>query len=72
MGVAKAFLTGCLGAVMAQLCMSVLDRAFVGQEKEAAVSFKFLQLQGTLNLHLKVSYQVCSAIDTAKIAYNRQ
>ena len=35
---------------MAQLCMSVLDRAFGGQEKEAAVSFKFLQLQGTLNL----------------------
>ena len=30
---------------MAQLCMSVLERAFVGQEKEAAVSFKFLQLQ---------------------------
>ena len=50
--------------------MSELDRAFVGQEKEAAVSFKFLQLQGTLNLHLKVSYQVCSVIDTAKIAYN--
>ena len=57
---------------MAQLCMSVLDRAFVGQEKEAAVSFKFLQLQGTPNLHLKVSYQVCNVIDTAKIAYNRQ
>ena len=38
---------------MAQLCMSVLDRAFVGQEKEAAVSFKFHQLQGILNLHLK-------------------
>ena len=51
---------------MAQLCMS----AFVGQEKEAAVSFKFLQLQATLNLNLKVSYQVCSVIDTAKVAYN--
>ena len=32
---------------MAQLCKSVLERAFVGQEKEAAVSFKFIQLKGT-------------------------
>ena len=73
MGVAKVFLRmtgGCYGSAVQ--CMSVLDRAFVGQEKEAAVSFKFLRLQGTLNLHLKVSYQVCSVIDTAKIAYNRQ
>ena len=31
---------------MAQLCMSVLDRAFVGQEKEAAVSFKFFSFKG--------------------------
>ena len=39
---------------MAQQCMSVLDRTFGGQEKEAVPcpSFKFLQLQGTLNLHL--------------------
>ena len=57
---------------MAQLCMSVLERAFVGQEKEAAVSFKFLQLQGTLNHRLKVSFQVCSIIATARVAYNRQ
>ena len=57
---------------MAQLCKSVLERAFVGQEKEAAVSFKFLQLKGILNLHLKVSYLVCSVIATARVAYNRQ